>query len=57
MKIEVEHAISHGKSGAANGQVQLASGKRIRFCHVVEFASAKADRIAKITSFYVDDAS
>ena len=40
VEIEVEHAISHGKSGAANGTVQLASGERIRFCHVVGFATA-----------------
>ena len=57
LKIEVEHAISHGRSGAANGTVHLASGARIRFCHVVGFASAKGDRVAKITSYYVDDAS
>lgn len=56
-QIEVENAISHGRSGAANGTVQLASGERLRFCHVVGFASAKGDRVARITSFYVDDAS
>lgn len=56
MKIEVEHAISHGRCGAANGTVQLASRARIRFCHIVEFASVKGDRVARITSYYVDDA-
>jgi hypothetical protein len=55
LKIEVEHAISHGRSGAANGTVQLASGVRMRFCHVIEFASAKGDCVARITSYYVDD--
>jgi hypothetical protein len=57
LRIEVEHAISHGKSGAANGIVHLASGSRIRFCHIIEFASVKGDRVAFITSYYVDDAN
>jgi|UniRef100_A0A7C3DWB0 hypothetical protein len=56
VKIEVEHAISHGKAGAANGTVHLAPGERLRFCHVFEFANAKGDRVARITSFYADDA-
>lgn len=55
-KIEVEHAISHGKAGAASGTVQLASEERLRFCHVIGFASAKGDRVATITSFYSEDA-
>lgn len=55
IEIEVEYAISHGKVGAASGTVKRQSGTRQRFCHVVEFASAKGERIAKITSFYAAD--
>lgn len=55
VRIEVVHAISHGKAGAATGTVTLSSGTRVRFCHVVEFTSARGDRIARITSFYADD--
>ena len=57
LMIEVEHAISHGRVGAANGTVQLASGTRIGFCHVIEFASVKGDRVARITSYYANDVS
>ena len=53
-EIEVEHAISHGRAGAANGTVIFASGEKVRFCHFIEFTSIKGDRIGKISSFYED---
>lgn len=57
LRVEVENAISHGKSGSVNGSVQLASGEHIRFCHVVGFTNVKGNCVARITSFYADDAS
>jgi len=53
-RIEVMHAISHGKVGATNGRLELENGDEVRFCHIVEFASVKGERIAKINSFYSD---
>lgn len=47
----VHHAISHGKVGAASGEVTLADGQIRRFCHVFEFTSAKGDRIAAVRSY------
>lgn len=49
--IKVEHAISHGKVGAASGTTKLADGREIRFSHVFEFNTAKADCVLAIKSF------
>ncbi|WP_319520237.1 hypothetical protein [uncultured Martelella sp.] len=49
--IIVDHSISHGKAGAANGVSVLADGRTRRFCHVVEFTSVKATTIAEINSY------
>ncbi len=50
-EIVIEHAISHGKVGAACGETILVSGQKRRFSHVFEFTSAKADCIATIKSY------
>lgn len=50
-EIIIEHAISHGKVGAACGEITLTSGQKRRFSHVFEFTSAKADCIATIKSY------
>jgi hypothetical protein len=55
-KVTVEHAISHGRAGAGDGVAVLASGAARGFCHVVEFSSAKGERIAQIRSYYADPA-
>ncbi|EEW60970.1 conserved hypothetical protein [Ruegeria sp. TrichCH4B] len=47
----VEHAISHGKVGAASGEVNLGGGAKRRFCHVVEFASVMGDRVTTLKSY------
>ncbi|HEU4339072.1 MAG TPA: nuclear transport factor 2 family protein [Planctomycetota bacterium] len=52
LRIEVQHAMSRGRSGAANGVVELTPGSRMGFCHVIELASVKGDRVAKIISYY-----
>jgi hypothetical protein len=54
MPVEIEHAISHGRSGAAHGAVKFASGAEVRFCHFMEFTSIRGDRIGRISSFYKD---
>jgi len=46
-----EHAIAHGQVGAASGLTQLADGSERRFSHVMEFKTAKADRVATIKSY------
>ena len=48
----VHHAISHGKVGAANG-VAVKGDVRTPFAVVVEFATAKADRVAVIDLYGV----
>lgn len=49
--ITVEHAISHGKVGAASGEVTFNDGRIRRFSHVVEFTNAKANCVAVIKSY------
>ena len=49
--VTVDHAVSHGKVGAASGEIVLANGHRRRFCHVIEFTSAKAAYVAAIKSY------
>ncbi len=49
--ITVLHAISHGKVGAANGEVTFADGQTRRFCHVFEFTNTKANCISVIKSY------
>jgi hypothetical protein len=50
--ITIEHAISHGRTGAINGEVQFGR-KRRAFCLVVEFVSAKGSKVREITSYSV----
>jgi hypothetical protein len=50
-RIVVEHAISHGKVGAASGEVSFEDGRTRRFSHVLEFTSVKADSVARISSY------
>lgn len=49
--ITVEHAISHGKVGAASGHATLGTGERRRFSHVLEFTNAKASCVSAIKSY------
>ncbi len=49
--ITVEHAISHGKVGAACGTVLGADGQERRFAHVFEFTNTKANCVAVIRTY------
>lgn len=49
-------ALSHGRDAAVNGTLVMKDGRRIAFCHMIRFASVKADRIARIISYLVEDA-
>lgn len=49
--ITVDHAISHGKVGAASGEVTLGNGHRRRFSHVFEFTNTKANCVSVIKSY------
>lgn len=49
--LRVDHAISHGRVGAVNGDATLANGHTRRFCHVIEFTSAAAKAVASIHSY------
>lgn len=49
--VTVQNAISHGKVGAASGEVTFADGHTRRFCHVFEFTNTKANCVAVIRSY------
>lgn len=52
LKLIVVHAITHGKSGAVNGEVQYESSTE-GFCFVFEFANAKGKSVRQITSYHI----
>jgi len=51
IKVVVEHAIAHGRVGAASGETVMADGERRRFSHVLVFTNTRADCVAIIKSY------
>ena len=51
-QLTVGHVMSHGRVGAVNGTVQRGA-KVDDFCHVFEFANAKAERVKSIRSYVI----
>ncbi len=51
--IQIHHAITHGKSGAVNGEISLRDGNRFAFADFYEFTSASAKKVAEIESYIV----
>lgn len=49
--VKIDHVISHGKSGSANGYIQDKKGKVFHFCHFIEFTSAKCVKINRVCSY------
>lgn len=49
--IEIHHAVTHGKVGAANGITVTADGRPREFCYVLEFTSTKASRVQTIRRY------
>ena len=45
--LKVDHSITHGRVGAANGLLTI-EGDQIGFCVVVEFVNTKAERLQAI---------
>ena len=52
LKLTVVHAITHGKAGAVNGEVQYGSSTE-GFCFVFEFANARGTAVRQITSYHL----
>jgi hypothetical protein len=51
-KVVIRRVLSHGRAGAVDGLVVLASGLTRAFCHVLEFSSAKGQHVSSICSYY-----
>lgn len=52
-ELVIQHVLTHGKAGAANGIKKLKNGTTFGFCNVFEFDGAKGARIRGITSYLV----
>ncbi len=52
--LTILHVTQHGKIGAVNGQLSIRGGKKIDFCDMCEFASAKGTLISTITSYIIE---
>lgn len=50
-KIQIEHVVTHGKVGAVSGTITMSDGRSAGFCFVLEFATAKADRLSKVIRY------
>lgn len=48
--VTIDHVMSHGKLGAANGHAKRGKTGQ-RFCHVIEFTSAKCNKIRRVESY------
>ena len=48
--LTIDQAISHDKVGAVNGQARRGKTGQ-RFCHVIEFTSAKCHKIRRVESY------
>lgn len=53
VRITLQHVVTHGKAGAANGTVGYANGRNEAFCAVVEFTNAKGSQVVRIDSYLV----
>lgn len=50
----LDQILSHGKEGAANGVLEMESGKVYAFADFYCFTSAKGEKIKSITSYLVE---
>lgn len=53
-EITILHITTHGKSGAADGNLKFKSGRTFGFCDVYEFSNAKGDKIKAIMSYVIE---
>jgi len=57
-RLTIENIITHGKSAAVDGELELTNGFRISFCDVYGFTSAgRAAKIRSITAYVVSSAA
>lgn len=52
--VTIHHVVTHGKAGAVNGTLEARGGEAAEFCDVYDFASAKGDRVRRITSYRIE---
>lgn len=51
--VTITHALAHGRVAAVNGTVVRRDGGKAEFCEVFEFANAKGNSVARITSYRI----
>lgn len=51
--MRIAKVITHGKTGAVQGEFLMRNGKKYAYCDVYGFKSAKGDRISSIQSYVI----
>lgn len=53
-ELRFESLVTHGREASASGTLTLASGARVHFSHVFQFAgAAKTAKIERVTSYLI----
>ncbi len=53
--VTIDHAITHGRVGAANGTLEI-QGRVVGFCVIVDFANSKTEQFKVIKMYGLDKA-
>lgn len=54
-ELRFEHILSHGKFGAVHGKMKMKSGEQYAFADFYNFATAKGDKVKKLTSLVIKE--
>lgn len=53
-ELTVDHVVTHGRAGSANGVRKYKDGKTYGFCTVYEFGNAKGTTIRKVMHYAIE---
>ncbi len=53
-EVRIDSAFTHGKFGAANGEMAFASGKRFAFSDVYQFKKTTGTELSRMTSYVLE---
>lgn len=48
--LTIDHVLTHGRVGAVNGTAEVEGSVR-RFCHVIEFANTRCEKVRRLVSY------
>lgn len=53
-ELVIDRVITHGRDGAANGEMTLENGRHFAFCHMVGFKGAKGAVVKSLISYVIE---